>query len=159
MSLFAVSVPFPELASVVDVWRERTCVSKPSHAVPPHVTLLMPVPPDADAIAQTFRRFPPFDVTFAGFGRFPGALWLDPEPAETFIAMSEALMEAFPAHQPYGGAFTEVVPHLTVAQGDALDVVEVELAPLLPLTARATSAVLYEQAEPPHWRAAEVFEL
>ena len=144
---------------MVDAWRERTCESKPSHDVPPHVTLLMPVPPDAGEIARTLQRFPSFDVTFAGFGRFPGALWLAPEPAERFIAMSEALMETFPGCQPYGGAFTEVVPHLTVAQGDELDVAEAELAPLLPLTTRASSVVLFEQAAPPHWRAAEVFEL
>ena len=41
MSRHALVVPFPELAPVVDDLRERTCVSKPSHGMPPHVTLLV----------------------------------------------------------------------------------------------------------------------
>ena len=36
MSRHALVVPFPELAPVVDDLRERTCVSKPSHGMPPH---------------------------------------------------------------------------------------------------------------------------
>ena len=78
---FALSVPFRDLAPVVDEWRERTCAAKPSHGVPPHVTLLdpgtarcSPAPPRLSA------SFGPFDVTFARFDRFPAALWLAPEP-------------------------------------------------------------------------------
>lgn len=41
-------------------------------------------------------------------------LWLAPEPAEPFRALTEAVVEAFPGFPPYGGAFAEVVPHLTV---------------------------------------------
>ena len=40
----AITVPFPE-AAAFDGWRERTCGSKPSHGVPPHVTLLFPFAP------------------------------------------------------------------------------------------------------------------
>jgi len=158
VTIHAVTVPFPSLAPIVDGVRERTCVSKPSHGVPPHVTLLLPLPDDVEGIARTLSRFAPFDVSFAGFGRFPGALWLSPEPAEAFVAMTEALMAAFPGHLPYDGAFTVIVPHLTVAQTD-LDEAEAELAPSLPLAARATSVALFEQEEPPDWRVAATFEL
>jgi 2'-5' RNA ligase superfamily len=78
--LFAFSVPFRDLAPAVDEWRERTCQTKPSHGVSSHVTLLMPAPADVDGAAEALTAFSAFDVTFARFGRFPGTLWLAPEP-------------------------------------------------------------------------------
>ena len=135
---FALVVPFPGVAQVVDDWRERTCLSKPSHGVPPHVTLLVPCP--------------------AALDRFPGTLWLVPDPAEPFRGMTEALVAGFPEYRPYGGTFVEIVPHLTVAQSN-LDDAAAELQPWLPLHSRATSAVLLEQAQVELWRAVATFDL
>ena len=149
--LCAFTVPFRDLAPAVDEWRERTCATKPSHGVPPHVTLLIPAPPDLDAAVEALRPFGAFDVTFAGFGRFPGTLWLAPRPAAPFVAMTEALAEAFPDHAPYGGVFKGITPHLTVAQGDELDAAEAAIAPALPLTSRASSVVLFAQAAGDRW--------
>jgi 2'-5' RNA ligase len=162
----AITVAFPG-AAVVDGWRERTCVSKPSHGVPPHVTLLFPFAPAPVAeallpeIADIVSRFQSFAVSFARMQRFPGTLWLAPEPAEPFARLSRALVERFPAWPPYEGAFPEPVPHLTVAQGDAalLDDAEVELAPLLPLAARVREVALVEEIEPDRWRQRATFPL
>lgn len=158
MTLYAATVPLPALAPVVDGVRERTCVSKPSHGVPPHVTLLLPVPPDTVAIEEALSPFSAFDVVFASFGRFAEALWLAPEPAAPFVSMTEALMAAFPGHLPYGGEFPEIVPHLTVAQAE-LDAAETEIAASLPISARVESVSLFEQTEPPNWRMAATFSL
>ena len=57
-------VPFEGLASVVDDLRERTCVSKPSHGMPPHVTLLYPAPRDVEAIAEVLVAFSAFEVSY-----------------------------------------------------------------------------------------------
>jgi hypothetical protein len=152
MTRFALSVPFRDLAPAVDDWRERTCATKPSHGVPPHVTLLVPAPPDLDAAAAALAPFGPFDVAFARLDRFPGTLWLAPEPAEPFVHMTEALVAAFPGHQPYEGAFSGITPHLTVAQGDGLAEVETALESRLPLRSRASSVVLFEQVAPDRWR-------
>ena len=157
--LFALSIPFRELAPIVDEWRERTCETKPSHGVAPHVTLLFPAASDAEAGVAALASFGPFDVTFARCGRFPGVLWLAPEPAETFVAMTEALVAVYPDHPPYGGAFAGITPHLTVAQGDDLDPIERELALSLPLRVRAASVVHYEQVAPDRWRERAEFEL
>ena len=75
VKLFAFSIPFRDLAPVVDDWRERTCAAKPSHGVPPHVTLLIPAPPDLDGAVAALTEFSSFDVTFAHLERFPGTLW------------------------------------------------------------------------------------
>jgi 2'-5' RNA ligase len=156
---FAFAVPFRDLAPTIDEWRERTCITKPSHGVPPHVTLLIPAPPDLDAAIEALRPFGAFDVTFAGFGRFPGTLWLAPDPAAPFVAMAEALMEAFPDHAPYAGQFEEVTPHLTVAQGDEVDAAEAAIAAALPLASRASSIVLFEKAADDRWVERAEFDL
>jgi hypothetical protein len=162
----AISVPFPE-AAVVDGWRERACVSKPSHGVPPHVTLLFPFAPApvdetvVTGIANVVVRFAAFAVSFPMLRRFPGTLWLAPEPSEPLVQLSVALAERFPAWPAYEGAFVEPVPHLTVAQGDEalLNDAEAELVPLLPLAARAREVVLFEELEPDRWQCRAAFPL
>jgi 2'-5' RNA ligase len=158
VSALALVVPFEELAPVVDDLRERTCDSKPSHGMPPHVTLLVPAPCAADAISDVLAPFPAFDVAFARLDRFPGVLWVAPDPAEPFRRMIEALMRQFPDQPPYGGAFAEIVPHLTVAQSGLEDAAEIVQAQL-PLRARAERAALLEQAQPDRWREIASFEL
>jgi len=150
--LFAFTVPFRDLSPAVDDWRERTCASKPSHGVPPHVTLLIPAPPDADGAAAALASFAAFDVTFALLERFPGTLWLAPEPSEPFVGMTRALRERFPDHPPYDGHFEGITPHLTVAQGEDLAAAEADVRPLLPLRSRASSVVLFEQVSADRWR-------
>ena len=56
MTAFALVVPFADLARVVDELREETCLTKPSHGMPPHVTLLVPSPGAAGAIAEVLGR-------------------------------------------------------------------------------------------------------
>jgi 2'-5' RNA ligase len=155
---FALVVPFEGLAPVVDDLRERTCGSKPSHGMPPHVTLLVPAPPDVEGIAEVLSAFSAFEVVFAQLGRFPEVLWLAPEPAQPFARMVEALLQRFPDHPPYGGSFKEIVPHLTVAQSE-FDEAASTLEPWLPVGTRAERAVLLEQVQSVHWREAATFEL
>ena len=156
---FAFSVPFRDLPPLVDEWRERTCVAKPSHGVPPHVTLLIPAPPDLAGAAEALASFGPFDLTFARFDRFPGTLWLAPEPSDPFVAMTQALVARFPDHAPYEGLFKEITPHLTVAQGEDSGAAEAALRPLLPFGSRAASVVLFEQVAPDRWRENAEFAL
>jgi 2'-5' RNA ligase len=158
VSELALVVPFGGLAPVVDDLRERTCASKPSHGMPPHVTLLVPAPRDVEAIAEVLFAFAAFEVVFARLDRFPGALWLAPEPAQPFARMIEALIQRFPGYPPYGGAFNEIVPHLTVAQSEFDEAVST-LEPWLPLSTRAERAVLLEQVQAAHWRELATFDL
>ena len=46
---------------------------------------------DVEAITQVLAPFDQFDVRFERVDRFPGTLWLAPEPAEPFVAMTEAM--------------------------------------------------------------------
>ncbi len=40
----------------------------------------------------------------------PGVVYLDPEPSTPFSRLTEAVVARYPGHQPYGGAFAEVIP-------------------------------------------------
>ena len=119
---FIVSVP--EAEPLVGALRSRF---DPSAAVgvPAHVTLLYPFMPPAQVTpevrvraAEALRGLAPLRFQLARVERFPGVLYLAPEPAAPFVALTEALMNAFPAFPPFGGVHDHIVPHLTVAQGD-----------------------------------------
>ena len=158
MAELALVVPFPGLPDVVTEWLERTVPTKPSHGMPPHVTVLYPSPGDVVGIAETLWDFSAFDVDFLALDRFPGVLWLAPEPSEPFREMTHAVVARYPEHQPYGGAFAQVIPHLTVAQAELNEAAE-SIADWLPLRARAESAVLLEHVQSEHWREVATFDL
>ena len=168
--LTALIVPAPRVAPVVEGWLERTVPSKPSIGVPPHVTVLFPFVPAEQVdnmllleLRQLFGRFEPFGFTLPRTGRFPTTLFLDPEPAGPFVALTEAVWRRWPDHPPYRGEFDGIVPHLTVAQGEPalLDAAEADVAPRLPLTTRATELTLLEEVRPlwQEWRTKASFPL
>jgi hypothetical protein len=152
-------VPFPEVADVVDPWREQSLGAKPSNGVPPHVTLLAPCPGDADAVAEVLADTNAFDVDFRELRRFTvvPTLYLAPEPAEPFILLIQALVERFPDWPPYGGLHDTVVPHLTVTQGAAEDPAEGAVGATLPLGGRAREAILLTEVEPGRFETAAHF--
>jgi 2'-5' RNA ligase superfamily len=149
----AVVVPVPEVSAAVEDWLERSATTKPSHGVQPHVTLLWPAPTDEDGIRAALAAVAAFDVEFRELRRFPESeiLYLAPEPPDPFVRATEALVERFPGWPPYAGRYDEIVPHLSVAQGDLCDAAEAAIEPLLPLRARTRDAVLLGEVEPRRW--------
>ncbi|GHC39412.1 2'-5' RNA ligase family protein [Streptomyces cinnamoneus] len=97
------------------------------------------------ALAGVLGSHPAFDLQFERCGRLPEVLYLVPEPDTPLRRLTEAIAERWPEAPPYGGRYTEIVPHLTVAQGGddaALEEVEAGLAGGLPLTSHVTSVEL-----------------
>jgi 2'-5' RNA ligase len=92
--------------------------------VPAHITLLYPFkPPDAigepviEKLRQCFASFRAFDFSLAKIRRFPdGVSYLAPEPGEPFRRLTLTVWDCFPETPPYGGRYSSVVPHLTLAQ-------------------------------------------
>jgi len=158
----AILIPVPELERVVGEWRS---LYDPSAAlgVPAHITLRVPfverkLIDDAvlGALRDHFAAAKPFSFRFPKLARFPGVVYLAPEPARPFRKMIAELHARFPDHPPYGGVHDDVVPHLTVAdRRDRLDLVlmqriERALGPRLPLAARATEVWLMTERRK-HW--------
>ena len=85
---------------------------------------------------------PEFTATFGSTAWFDEkVLWLAPDPAEPFRALTTSVAAAFPEHPPYAGAHEDVVPHLTVGQGarpETLRAVERQVQPTLPVQQRVT---------------------
>ncbi|MFG3094110.1 2'-5' RNA ligase family protein [Streptomyces sp. NPDC048202] len=73
--------------------------------------------PGPAAIREVIGRHRPFEARFERCGRFPGILYLAPDPDAPFRRLTEAVAERWPETPPFGGQFDEIVPHLTIAQG------------------------------------------
>jgi len=121
----AVIVAVPEAEETVGAWRAQLDPSA-GWGVPAHVTVLFPFLPPASidaevlaCLAQAVRTVPSFDAGFARVEWFDDrVVWLAPEPALPFRELTAAACGSFPGLLPYGGAYGEPVPHLTVAQSD-----------------------------------------
>ncbi len=137
--------------------------------VPAHVTVLYPfVPPDdvdqgvCDAITDVLSRFRPFDFALTHVETFPdGVVYLAPQPVEPFVAMTNVFAAHWPDHPPYHGAFTSVIPHLSVAMltNGPLEALEAELNGGLPLQTRADAVWLMEGQPEDRWAIRAVFPL
>ena len=150
----ALVVRIPQAEEIVGPLRARL---DPAAAlgVPAHVTVLAPFVPAADLddavrarVAGVIATVPAFDIAFARVAWFgQQVLFLAPDPAGPFTALTQAVWRAFPEYPPYGGAHEEVVPHLTVGMAQP----EAELAeagrvvqPMLPVLSRAQTVTLMQ---------------
>jgi 2'-5' RNA ligase len=128
--------------------------------IPAHVTLLFPFLPVA-ALTPAIRSdlaviagsVVAFDVRFAAVGRFPGTIYLAPEPPEPFKTITAAIVARFPDYPPYAGNHTEVVPHLTLTDtpGAPLDAVAGAARHHLPFSRRVSALELLMEDGTGHW--------
>ena len=168
ISAFAVNVPSAE--PLVGDLRQRFDVTTKA-GVPAHITVLVPfmdprqiTPAVLDRAQRALNRVAAFSFSLRRVARFATTAYLAPEPPEPFVAMTQALVEAFSEFQPYGGEHAAVVPHLTVAHGDALEAdaaaaeLQKRLDALGSVEADCTSVVLIENSTG-RWEVLHVFHL
>ncbi len=155
-------VPVPEAEPVVGRWRELYDPSAGA-GVPAHVTLLYPFVP-AEALdsrhvvrlQQLFARFGPFNCVFERVESFGDqVLYLAPNPAEPFVDLTRQLVRLYPDYPPYGGAYPDVVPHLTVAHRDEradLELIRREVEAGLPIHCAIENVWLMAEQTGGRWR-------
>lgn len=147
----ALVIPVPGADRAVGEWRDEHDPSARA-GMPAHITLLYPFVPadrltrtDTDALRLLFAEHAKVDFQLQAFGRFPGVLYLAPDRARPFVELTERIVACWPDCPPFGGAFAEIIPHLTVAV-DASETTEGEierdLRPRMPLIARASEVAL-----------------
>lgn len=150
----AVVVRVPELDQTIGELRRRFGLPLKPNGIAPHVTAIVPFLPVAElredgelpALRALCAGLDPFVVSFVRTARFPRVLYLAPEPAQPFIALTRALMASWPQVKPYAGEHRQVVPHLTVTTARpsrVFDAVAQALEPQLPVTVLIESAQLY----------------
>lgn len=122
----------PELGSRIEDLRARHDPAA-RQGMPAHVTVLYPFmdpvkigPTQRGRLAEVIRGFPPFELSFSRTGRFPEALWVQPEPMEPIVALVRAIEAAFPDYPPYRGQFDTVIPHVTVGLGESFELAAIE---------------------------------
>jgi 2'-5' RNA ligase len=148
-----------EAEPLVGEWRMRYTPDAPC-GIPPHVTVLFPFVPSErvaeveERVAEIVAAAPAFDLAFRRTARFPEVLYLDPEPAEPFLALTAAIEAEWPEHPPYEGAFDVVIPHLTVAESEdsaLLDRISADVEPHLPVETRVHEASLFVEDDTGRW--------
>ena len=111
-----------------------------SLGVPAHITVLVPFMPPTRitpevlaAATEAFASVRAFNFSLNEVCRWPETTYLSALPARPFVELTEAIVRRFPAFPPYAGKHSEIVPHLTVADGsrNAAEVAEAELRNLL----------------------------
>jgi 2'-5' RNA ligase len=95
--------------------------SSATEGMPAHVTVLYPfktlnqIGEDVVVILHSlFSRHPRFRFSLGEMQRFPTAL-LAPHPGIPFKTLTRAVADRYPETPPYGGTFSQIVPHLTIA--------------------------------------------
>jgi hypothetical protein len=162
-------VPVPAAEALLHSLRRKL---DPSSALgmPAHITVLYPFAPlaslvssTADRLGELLERFEPFDFVLADIGWFDErVLYLAPSPHTPFVELTAGLADAFPDFPPYGGAFGETIPHLTVgenARPTSLYRASRRLERLLPIKASAQEVCLMAPDTGGHWSVRRRFPL
>lgn len=143
-----------------------------ARGVPAHVTILYPFKPpsqiDAADVAKlktVFEQFTPFTASFSRVVLDHGMLYLPPEPKSVFIALTRAMVKAFPDRLPYGGAHNDILPHLTVAiPNDPAELPKIsadfnaKVSGKIPFTAQVRDVILMDNSSG-GWKVREKFLL
>ena len=134
MSQSALIVRVPAAEAHVAHWRERFDPAA-RLGVPAHITLLFPFMSPELITADVLERISSFAASMQSFafhlraiGHFPGVLYLTPEPTAPFVTLTKGLVDLFPEFPPYEGQHDDVIPHLTVAHTDEVELLQVEAA-------------------------------
>jgi 2'-5' RNA ligase len=161
------------VAEAVDDFRRRHLAASVARGIPAHVTVLFPFagPASIDAglraqVVEHFATFSAFSAELARVDRFDAHVWLAPEPHERFIALLAGTHARFPQLPPYGDAFAEPVPHLTIGEigpdenvEQLSEQAERELGAGLPFDFAVRRISLFEELADGRWQQSDSFEL
>jgi hypothetical protein len=121
--------------------------------MPAHITALYPFLDEKRLTDSVIARLstlcaelPALHVEFRRMRRFPGVLYLDPEPAYGLRRLTTKIFEEWPEAPPFRGEFDDVIPHLTIANGeddDVLNMVEQDVSAHLPFGAQLEEACVF----------------
>ena len=128
----AIVVLVPAAEPAVATLRERHDPSA-RDGMAAHITVLYPfkapdmiTDTDLTVLTEHIGRHRTFAINLVDVSAFDDhAVYLAPRPAEPAIALTQTVVAAFPEYPPYEGAFSDIVPHLTIAvtnQGTFADI-------------------------------------
>jgi 2'-5' RNA ligase len=154
----------------IDRFRRRLDPSS-RYEMPAHVTVLYPFMAPALITGEVLGELTELLGTFASFDfSLSEVRWFDqrvvylaPSPEESFRQLTATVSAQFPQYPPYEGAFSDVVPHVTVGEDAPRQLLRAAgwLAKRrLPITGRVTEVWLMTIGNPePVYRVEQVFPL
>lgn len=169
MSQSALLVEVPAAEGLVGHWRRRHDVVA-NRGMPAHITALFPFRAPASiardeiqsltnvAAQVTRHRF-----ALTSVEAFDMVIYLRPFPDDWFRQLTHRLVVAFPDCQPYGGAYPEVTPHLTIAQRSGEEhaklrlAIEAAISTSLPVACEANALSLFISDKSGEWTLAQRF--
>jgi hypothetical protein len=163
----AIIVPAPEVEPVVGPLRLQFDMGA-RLGIPAHITLLYPFR-SAQAVAGEIKTLRDvcasvevFPFSFIEVRGFPETAYLHPDKSEIFAQITGTLAGTWPDCKPYNGAFSEIIPHLTVADHvdrAILTTVEDSVRPHLPIHCVAREVWLLTSDDSGMWSKKACFPL
>ena len=166
----ALIVRVPEAEPLVGALRSRYEATA-ALGVPAHITILVPFVHPARlttrvlrAAEQAIADIRAFDFSLGAVCCWPEAVFLAPDPAGPFVALTRSVVRHFPEFAPYAGRHPDIIPHLTVASGDvnAVQIAEAELRQrirgMAPVRASCSQLELIENSSG-NWKTRHVMRL
>ena len=140
----AVVIVMPHEVQAVAVPIIRRYAPDNLNRIRPHITLLFPfVPYDqletaCQSLNDVAQHIAPFTVTLAGYGEFPGVIYMKPADPAPIQSVFHKLYAAFPEYPPYEGQFgNELQPHMSIAHFETtVEQAAVSLPPFQPIAFR-----------------------
>lgn len=154
----ALIVPVLAVAGLLAPWRaELDPVA--AQGVPPHVTVLYPfldpgeiTPAVFGELAGLFADVPAFPFELTRVGWFDDrVVYLVPQPAEPFFALTDRVVARWPDHPPYAGRHEQHIAHVTFGNGGRLERLQeaaLAVASALPVSTRAQEVRLVAHRGP-----------
>ena len=164
----SIDLHFNELTDVLEPWRMSVEVA--SLGVPPHITLLYPwrksplKVSDLNELEHILNNVEPFELCFERVATFDsGVVYLSLREESKVRKLMQKLFKRFPDTPPYGGAFTDPRPHLTVAKcpPEQLPKLQTEIAEALelPIVCQVANVVAMEEQSDKTWTNRRIIEL
>ena len=164
LQISTIAIPVPEVADLIAPWREETFIGA-TQGMPPHITVLYPWYPtpvsewDIDDLRSVVAEIRPFPVQLTHLDTFPNhALYFGIRDDAALIDLILRVISAYPDTPPYGGEFSEPIPHITIAhassRGELREIrVEVEEAVChkLPIEIMIQELVVMQQGDDLNW--------
>jgi 2'-5' RNA ligase len=161
----SIDIHCKEIDALISKWRHAT-VAVASKGVPPHITLLYPWRPapitdvDVSALKSILKGQHPFPLVFTRVEQFSNrVLYLAIDEKSEVRTLMQKIIAAFPDASPYGGEFSNPIPHLTIAKVpndvifDALiQEVSASIESELPIEIIIREIVVMEEDEDTNWK-------
>jgi 2'-5' RNA ligase len=149
----ALVITVPEAEIAVGRWRNILDRSA-GQGMPAHVTILYPFLTQTQVTDDVWMDLTKivlsqqvFELELTSCARFPaGTLYLQPRQAGPIVLLTEKIAARWPECPPYGGMFSEVIPHLTVAESPTdVQVADIcaSICPYLPIRCTVSNATLF----------------